>query len=239
MISFFYYIGLWHRGNQPTVKELRIKCFYLICHLLYFLSFVFGAINNEQMDKSIFLTDGAIGIGVYTIKLWILIWKQNEILDLLNRICEFTIRDDHDYALYNAKLRGFTKFVIVFVMSFFIGGVAAAIVLPFVGSEKTLFFEIWFPLDWKNNELGFWLATIFVFVGASLTVVAGWSSVFIWYFLLHCSLRYEELGSELRNLGQRTENGKIKVSEVQMHRNFFENLKESIDVYVHLRECVA
>lgn len=230
VISLFYRIGIWHRGDMPTVRERRVKCCYCFHYAIYLLSFVVGAINNENMDKSIFLTEAAMGVGVYSVKLWILIWKQNEIVDLLNRICEF--RDDCGYALCKDKLRGFTTLAIVFVMSFLIGAILTCSVLPLFANDKTLFFEIAFPLDYRNNEIAFWIASIFILTEMMLTITVALFSIVIWYLLLNCSLRYEVLG--WKNLGTVTKN--IKISQQQMQIKFVQDLKESIDAHIHLRE---
>lgn len=203
------------------------------------MSFVVGAIKNEKMDELVFLVEASIVTGVYTVKLWILIWKQNQILHLLKRICEFSIRDDCGYVLFKDKLGGFIKFVVGFVTGLIIALSLETVVFPMFGTEKTLFYKIWFPLDWRNSEVAFWMANIFIFIGDFIMMTVMLFSIIIWYLLLNCALRYEVLGSEIRDMGHITEKGNKKLSEMQMHNNFFESLKESIDAHVHLKEYIS
>lgn len=239
IISLFYFAGVWHRGDKPTVKEMRIKLFYSIYYPFYVLSFAVGAVTNEKNDVSIFLAEVSIGVGVMCLKLWVLIWKQNEILDLLNRVCVFSIKNDDDNIRFKDKLQGFVKFVLVFVAATSCSGILSSGGLTFLGNGKTLFLEVAFPLDYKNNEIAFWIALMFLFTENILTLITITFNVIIWYLLLICSLRYEVLGSELRNMGQNSENGNRKTAKVQMHKNFFQDLKTSISNHLHLREYVT
>jgi len=242
IISFFYRIGFWHHGDKPTVKEIRLKIFYAIYHLLFFLSLLVGAIINKERDQSIFLLEIAIGVAIVGFNLWLLLTKQNEILNLLNRVCVFSIRHDDDYSRFNDRVSGFMKFVLVFLTTLSVTGFSASIVMTLIGDEKTLFVEIAFPLDYKNNEIALWIATIFLFTGILLTIFIVIFFVIIWYLLLICALRYEILGSELKTMGRVldpvSEDVNEEITEKQMQDQYLGDLKVSIDAYAHQRECV-
>ncbi|XP_037025648.1 odorant receptor 94b-like [Bradysia coprophila] len=233
IISFFYLIARHHRGDKPTVKEFRIKLLYSFYYPLFVLSLVVGAITNDKEDQNIFLSEVAIGSSVLLIKLWFLIWKQNQILDLLNRVCVFSIQNDDAYNLFNNKLRGFLKLVFVFAITVAVAGSSGTIVMSFVGNGKTLFLEVGFPMDWRNNEIAFWMASIFVFTEVLLSLLVMIFTIMIWYLLLICSLRYEVLGTQLRSMGKNRE--KDKMTENKTLNNFFVNLKDSVKVHLHLR----
>ncbi|XP_037050097.1 odorant receptor 94a-like [Bradysia coprophila] len=239
IISSFYLIGVWHRGDKPTVKEMRIKLCYCIYYLLFLLSMVVGAVTNERKDEAIFLGEVSMGVVVLCANLWLLIWKQNEILNLLNRICVFSIRSDDEYNVFSDKVRIFIKFVLVFVIGTIVAGFLASVGLTFFGSEKTLFYKIAFPLDYESSEIALWIATAFVFTEIVLTLISAIFFVIIWYLLLICALRYKVLGSELRNMGRvGSENKNVKMTETQSHIHFYEDLKTAINAHLHLRELV-
>ncbi|XP_037040293.1 odorant receptor 43a-like [Bradysia coprophila] len=156
-------------------------------------------------------------------------------MGLLNRICVFTIRNDEDFAFFNVKVEKFIKFAIVFACAT-IAGVLGCIVFPFVGNEKSLILDIAFPLDWRNSEIGFWMAYIFFVTGLVLTLPAMAFSVLIWYLLLHCSLRYNVLGSEISNMGRAT--GNVKLLEKERQAIFKRNIVALIDAHLHLRRSI-
>lgn len=230
IISLFYRIGFWHRGSEASVGELLIKLFYCIYQFLFVISLVVGAIINEK--ESILLVEGLIIVALLSFKMWFIIWKQKQIVELLNRICVFSIRNDDDFTFVNKKLGKFIKFVIVLVFACIFGILLEVTVIPFVGSEKTLFLKIGFPWDWKNNEAAFWAANAFLFTELMLSMTAVPFSITIWYLMLICSLRYEVLASDLRSMGQTNE----KLSEKENQNVFLYNLKTSMVAHLQLRE---
>lgn len=160
LISFLYYIGFWHRGDKPTVSESRMKLFYCIYYSLFPISLMVGAITSEAEGHAILLVETSIGAGVLNAKLWFLIWKQDQIVGLMNRICMFSVRYDDDLTFVNKKLRGFALFATVYNAVQFITGPNLSI-QPIFQSEKTLFMQIGFPLDYNNSEIALYIASFY------------------------------------------------------------------------------
>lgn len=160
IIAFLRYTGIWHRGIKPTAREFKAKLFYCIYHLMGLGSLTIGAITNEKHDQTVFLTAASIAVAVYVIKLWNLIWKQDEILDLLNRICQFTIRIDDDYHPVNEKCRKFAKLVTAYVIVLCVGFCIESIVIPFFGNERTLFSKL-----------------LFLWIGETMKLHSGWQAL--------------------------------------------------------------
>ncbi|XP_037032708.1 odorant receptor 94b-like [Bradysia coprophila] len=233
IINFFYFIGLWHRGATATARERRTKLLYYICNSLFLVSLVAGAITNEEVGKKIFLAEASIVVIVLNVKLGLLIWKQNRIVNLLNRVCNFTVRCDEDLEFFNRTKGEFIKFIISFIVMETIACFEVTLI-PLVRSEKNLVIEIGFPWDYKSSEIAFWTATIFLLPATVVTSIASFLSMIIWYLLLSCSLRYDILGSEMKRMGQKSE--PMKLSEKQKHNLFEQHLKECVVVHLHTRE---
>lgn len=236
MISFLYRMGFWHRGDEPTTKELVFKYFYCIYHFLFVISLVVGAITSETRDDSIFLAEIAIIATVLTVRLWTLVWRQNKIIELLNRICIFSIRCEDDVAFVIEKLNRFIRFVMALLIYLTAADCSATGVLPFIGREKTLFFKIGFPLDWRNNEIAFWIANFYVFTGLILSMAACLHAITVWYLMMISSLRYVVLGNELKKLGQISQDIRKKDSMMRNNQLYLHDLNVSIDAYLHTRE---
>ncbi|XP_037039744.1 putative odorant receptor 71a [Bradysia coprophila] len=236
-ISFFRRIGIWHEEVGPLMGQLRLKLFYSIYYLFFVISLSIGSITSETADESIFLAEAAIIIAVFTIKIWMLIWKQKQIMRLLNRICVFSIRNDQEYVFFNEKVEKFIKFVTVFSCVTVVVSVGNTI-FPFFGNGKLLLLDIAFPLDWKNSEIGFWMAYIFFFSENVLSFLPFAFSVIIWYLLLHCSLRYKILGMEIGNMGRRTDGSKVNISVKEQQAIFYQDLVASIEAHLHLRGLI-
>lgn len=173
-----------------------------------------------------------------TVKLWILVFKQKKVMELLNRICVFSIKGDEELVFFTNKVKKFAKFVTVLTW-LTAGSVLGSVVFPFVGNTKSLIMDIAFPLDWKNSEIGFWMAQIFFVSEVAISGIVLSFSIIIWYLLLHCSLRYKILGADMRSLGRQvTGDGNVKLTEKQQQIIFYRDLGELIKNHIDLKEYV-
>lgn len=215
--GIFHIIGIWHHGNMPTEKELRTKLFYSLYFALVPLSMAVGSITNENRDESVFLAELAIVLAVMTAKFWILIWKQKQIEDLLHRICSFSIRDDDDYHAFNENLCRFMKIFQTLSFISVITTFAELAIFPFLGSEKTMICKFGFPLDYENDDISFWIAHLFLTSAAVLTFIPLSFTILITILLIHCSLRYQVLGSELTKMGYIRKGQKGQIFRVAQH----------------------
>lgn len=235
IISLLQIIGFWHRGHEATIKQLIIKWFYCIYYSLFVFSLAIGSIRSENGDEAIFLMEIAVIVSVLTFKLCLLIWKQKQIVMLLNRSGIIFIKYDEGFTIFNDKIESFMKFVRVFLVSFVVALLFEVAVAPFLNTEKSLFFKISFPLDWKHNEISFWIANIFLLTEIGLCIVPLIFAIIVWYIMLICSLRYTILGEELRNLG-RMNDGAVNTSSKAWLKVFSQDLCSSINRHLHLRK---
>ncbi|XP_037039740.1 putative odorant receptor 71a [Bradysia coprophila] len=238
MISLFYRFGFWHGEDKPTAIQLGQKSFYCIYYLLFNISFAIGAITKETVDESIFLAEGSFIIIVMTTKIWMLLWKQRSIMELLDRVCVFSIRNDKDFAFFNDKVEKFIKFVNVYGCAAMVGSLGCSI-FPFIGKKNSFVMEFAFPLDWENSEIGFWVTYIFFTSENIVTFLSMAYSVIIWYLLLQCSLRYTILGREIRNMGRITSGGNIKMTRKEQPTIFYQDLVAAIEAHFHLRGLIC
>lgn len=231
-------IGFWCQGATPTARELRIKTFYTLYYLLFVVSLVVGAITNKNLDESVFLAESSIAAAVVLVQMYILIWKQNRIELLLNRMCVFSIRSEENISFFKERLRKFVKFAIAFVWITIGACTVGNVTVPFIGSEKRFLFKMAFPLDWRNNEISFWIAYVFILSETFLSITAVLFSVLVWYLLLHCSLRYEILGKDITTMGQISGNF-VKPSKKDKLNLFHHDLVTSIKDHIYLKEYVG
>ncbi len=241
IVSFYYRIGFWHRVQENAIKEPRIvKALYCIYHFLFTISLAVTAIKTEESDESVFLAETSIIAFVLSVKLWFLIWNQKRILELLNRICVYPIRYDDDLSFVNKKLKKFANFMFFASTAAYCTGVCEAIVAPFFGSRRTLFFKIAFPWDWRNNDIAYCVASLFLFTEVFLSITAASINIIIWYLMFNCSLRYQVLGSELKKIGNEIDEKKISNADglrvaiyahLQIRRYFHVKCEHSLPVF--------
>lgn len=80
----------------------RVSFFLLI-------SLLMGGITNDNTDESIFLVEAAVMVPVQLIKMLYIIWRKNEILELLHLICVLSIEHTERFTLVNRTLNFLMK----------------------------------------------------------------------------------------------------------------------------------
>lgn len=67
--------------------------------------------------------------------------------------------------------------------------------LPLFSIERRLPLNIWFPSDWRNSEIGYWMAYTFVIIGVIFAMVA----TFFYHSITVCD---DELLYKISNIGK-------------------------------------
>lgn len=239
IIALLYRTGFWHRNDEETVKERRVKKFYAIYHCLLPVSFLAGifAPENSPNDKICLTEEAIIGIVLY-MKLLCLIWRKQKILEHLTQICEYHIDDRETFMKINNKLNNLMKFVKL-LFTCVVCGICMVFVASVVGAERTLFVKIGFPLDWRRSEFGYWTAFIFVLIEGIISAISVLFSVLVWYLMANCCWRYEVLGNQIERLGELRvdeSSDELKVSDAQKNVWYQEDLIETIESWNQIDE---
>lgn len=237
MIKSFRLIRLWHRGDEPTPSERRTKLFYSTYYLLYFISIIVGAFTCDDVDESIFLAQTSVMAFIGYVKLLYIIWRQKEILQLLNRIGVHYFEDKKQFTIENEKLEHFMRYIIGLVANTFFATLCCALGIPFLGGERKQFLNIGFPFDWKTNELVYWIEFAFIIIGAVLSMFSFLFSALMWFLLFNCSLKYDIFASQLRNMGSiKTSDNEVNISERQKENSFRQDLINGIETHKDIVE---
>lgn len=199
------FVGIWHCQGKASVRQNILKLFYSLYYILFPISLVAGAIIQEDDNEFVFLIEMSILTGVLAVKNVFFIWRNKELHKIVDRsatlITEIDDGNDNDY---NNRLSMFQKFVVILLGAIVVAAVFVSVLIPYFGFERSTFFKIAFPLDWKNNLMAYWLVSAFIFTETFYSIVPVIFSVLMWYSLLNCSLAYRVLGTRIRNLNTRT-----------------------------------
>ncbi|XP_037049712.1 odorant receptor 33b-like isoform X2 [Bradysia coprophila] len=241
LISVLYRIGFWHHGDKITRTKLGMQTFYSVYYSFFTYTLALGAFKSENVSESIFAAEVSIAVGVLVVKLWVLMRNQKQILNLLDRICVFSIQYGDDFRFFNQKLGKFMTFATAFLCASTMACVIEVIVFPIIyRNERTLIYDIEFPLfDWRKNKIVYWIAYIFLGTELFITLIVLVFSVMVWYIILVCSLRYQVLAREIRKMGSTMEeNGSLKFSKMEKCDHFVLELEKSIHDHINLRRLI-
>lgn len=244
LIKFFYLIGFWHHNNDPTLTQIIVKIFYSVYYLLFPISLISGAIKSDNSAESVSLLAIALSNVTLVVKIYYIIWRKKEILEMLNRIGVYFVDDHETFTQINVKLKIFMKFCTAFAFSAALAAFCSIMAhVGYLGRERKLFFNIGFPFDYKSSEVAFWLALAFNSTEEIVAIFIIFFSTVIWYLMIHCAIQYEVLGKKLRTMGvMKTDEKavfKLKASEVEKRNLFSQNLMSGIESFRQIRECVC
>lgn len=235
IISLFYKLGLWQRNRAATTKEMLLKWSYSIGFFSTIISFSVGACNSDNVEDGIFLAQSAIAAIVLLVKLNFVIWRSAKILDLLREVCVYTTDDRKSFTLVSDQLKRFTTFTttVVWISSFTC--IYAVIISPFIGNRRALFFDIAFPLDHKNDEMGFWIAFTYLILFALIPSVTAMAfNVLMWYLLFSCALRYKVLERRIANIGHKSLEQNISV--IGLNHLYEEGIMDAITIHSNTKK---
>lgn len=235
IFSILYRVGIWHRENEETVGERRLKLFYSFYYSLLIISLIAGCLESDNKNEQIFLVQTILLATVVLVKLLYLIWRKKEILELLNRICYFCVEDQID-----DKLKNLMTLVTIFIILSNFGAFFSSTILPIhFRNERKLFYTVGFPLDWKNNEFAFWLAVAFLFTETIFVSFSFLFSAIMSYLLVNCSLRYKTLGKQIKRMGEIEESEYERpISNAERDNLYLRDLLEAIASHKNLKEYI-
>lgn len=202
-ISLFYFIGVWHDENRSDFHKWCLNIMHLLVCISYTTSVAVAAFTSDNITEASFLAVTSIANFVQAIRLYYFMWKNQEILRFLRSMGAHSIEGHQDFIRVNNKINLFIKFATFCYLLIFFGLLMSIIFkLPIITKQKSLPVNIYFPMDWKNNEVTYWIA--FSFTGISIMVVVVYSvtNPVIWYLMMCCAMKYQILGNEFSNLGK-------------------------------------
>ncbi|XP_037033155.1 putative odorant receptor 71a [Bradysia coprophila] len=240
LISFFYRIGVWSGENEETGRGTILKIFYSLYFSLAVISVISGAFLSDNKDETIFLTQISINCTVLLVKLVYLIWRKSDILELMHQVCTFYVDDREELTLVNDKLNNLLTFSVFVFGSVNFAEFSSVVIVPISAhNERQLFFNIGFPLDYKNSDLAYWLADLYLATGMIFVTIALFFSVIVWYLMANCGLRYKLLGQQIKYTGIKTVKGRSGDKRQTSDSLYRQDLKNAIAKHQTLEDLTT
>lgn len=201
ILHLFFVLRIW-QSDEGNSWKILIKIFHLIMHGTFGISLLSGAYLSDDRNESIFLTTAAMAAAVLNIKLGFIIWLQEETNTLLQYFGNHSITDQSEFYRMNKKINNLVNFVSVFLSMTFFGSVPILVVYsPIFMDTKKLSVSIGFPFDWRNNDFAYWTAFLYVLYCYLFCILCVLITAIIWYLMMNCSIKYDLLGYQFKQLG--------------------------------------
>lgn len=221
IISLYYFMRLW-RDNISS-HCLQVHKLIMIVYLYYPISLLAGAFSNENENEKIFFFVTVIITCVQTVRLYYILWKKEDTLGFIYKLGTHSIRDVDHYNRANDKISSLSKFIVMLeIMVIFCIVSLIASSLPIITNVRKLPFNLYFPFDWKHNNVIYSIALVFLTYQFMLTLVTILLSAIISYIMMSCAIKYETLSIEFKNVGLISEDdlSNLKIFSASEKRKF-------------------
>lgn len=184
-------------------------------------------VTNYPDEQRFFSVVSIILINV-TVRLYYILWKKKEIIELTMRIGAGTVKTRETFNRINDRTNLLMKFATAMLVMNYGANVALIVFnLPFITAEKQLPLNLYFPYDWRANEFRYWGSYAFVTYELTVCPTCTLLNVMIWYLMMCLAMKYRSLGEDLKVMGARKDD---------MSAGFQEELRDLVGRHKDLKE---
>lgn len=199
IIVFFRVFGLWDFTNRTAFHLKALKTFHFSLYLSFVASFLTKAIITDDPDDVVQFGALSIIVSVHAYRVAYIIIRQNDTIELIDEVCTHSTDKIEEFNRVSKRIGKFIKFIGTFIVGCTVE-VSMFIIAPAVWNEMTLV-KIAFPFGDRQNV--FWIRQVFLLTGGLYSVLSVCFSAIIWFLMVNASIKYDMLGNQLRNLGER------------------------------------
>lgn len=205
----------------------KIYCFIVVAvfYVLFIILTILEALFSKSVEDTMFIGCFSIMVLNITFRMVIFYRKRNVIkklflnTDIFADVENYCMENKETYNAILEKLNTFVDFAYT-MYCMFVVTVLMMIIVPLFIKEKFLLLSIWVPfeIDWRTNDIAFWILYVFTNSTMALCVVSIGRCLFVWYIMLNISIKFEILGCRLTNLkGQQSYSRQDFIDCIQYH----------------------
>lgn len=229
LIHAFEWLDFGSINSGTSLQRKVYRKFHLLLFSSFSLTFGLGSYMNEDRSETLYLLTLSICAILHIFKFHFISTRMGIFFVLLKEVSMHTIQCKEKFNETEKKLKTFN-----YLATGLIGATVFVVLLttafPIV-FKKVLAIEIWFPLDYKQNDLNFWIAHAYIVYCALICLLMVSFTAVIWYVMFNMSIKYQILGNGLENLASYSLSTK---HGVQNSKLFYKNLVKCIECFTTL-----
>lgn len=204
LVFYFFIFGLWSKFEQNTI----ISTFYrILSYTMHFtLSFCYTGFmvvgllfisDFNQITLSICVTFTCVA---YVAKILNFYWNNTGMKKCFKSVNEFVLENEHELEFLNNRMEPFRKLSLIYYIIPNVCGITAYL-KPIFASQTELPFLGWYPLDWRNNLMDYWITYVYQVVGILIEINLNVTmELFPSYLMYMLSIQMEILGMRLEKI---------------------------------------
>lgn len=203
----FYIFGLLPMVEYTMCYKIYSFTIFAIFYVIFSILSTLEAVFNDNLEDAMFSILLSIAVWCIMFRMVVFYRKRHVIEKLLidthvfADVNNYCTEKKEQYSSVLKKLDTFVDFAYKMYCMFTVT-VLMMMIVPLFSSEKVLLIKIWVPfnVDWKSNDLAFWLIYIYTNTCMALFATSIGRCLFVWHIMLNISLKFEILGYRLTNL---------------------------------------
>lgn len=238
-MRIYEFMRVWQKDDTPPLRKTIIKIIISTVYTSFPTILTVVAFCYDDLTEMVNTGLMAILEAVATLKLFYLIYKQKEILDMLNDpLVSHSIEDKSEYDDCNRKIKRIVRMIAAYLITLTLS-LDFNIINQIFTNDKVMPLFIRYAM--RDSKPLYWVS--FVFCGASCTFcnISNYANIIIWYIMLNYAIEYELLGNRMKRLG--TQAKKITTVAEQNHPAFPRHdhlyLKDLLDLVKAHRHLIA
>lgn len=204
MILFILHMfGLWHYSKSKTsfnsytfysyALHFTFSLMYLMCMVLNFI----------YIDSIINATDAlfpTLTVLAYCLKVVNFHLNADGMQSIFNDTMKFELKNDNEINLTNEKLRSVYRLSVCFIVAAHLTIILAFVRVLFTDPPE-LPLPCWYPLDWQNISLHYWIVYAYQMIGAFIILnVNATLDLYSIFLMAVIDKQMEILGDRLANI---------------------------------------
>lgn len=234
-ILAFNIFGVWPRNHSTVIYTIIGYAFHILFSAGWTVAKCIGTTMLEKRSDLILLGPSSLYCCMSTLRIFIVMYNFKNIKRNYDKIIGFEVNTE-EFEDTQIKIKRFSRNSVAYVV-FLFSALGSAVFEPFFKKERMMPIPIWFPLDYRNNIMYFWIGYWFSFFGIlSLVVLDSFIPIFIWFLIYSNALKLKMLGNRISKLGYDTTRENNRLVEKKDHQKTYWSLYGYIKLHKQIVE---
>lgn len=239
-VFYFYILGLWSKFQDKTVAS---TLYYIYSYTMHFtLSFcytgfmVVGLFLISDVNEVTLALCVTFTCVAYVGKIFNFYWHNTGMKQCLKIVSDFVLENEYESEFLESRMDPFQKLALFYYIVPNLCGITAYF-KPVFAAKTELPFLGWYPLDWRNISLHYWLTYVYQVIGILIEINLNVTmELFPSYLMYMLSIQMEILGMRLEKVSASTCITPVLVEDISLNNKGQQEIVQKMVDYLKLHQ---
>lgn len=239
-VFYFCILGLWSKFKAKTIAS---TLYYFYSYTMHFtLSFcytgfmVVGLLFISDVNEITLAMCVTFTCVAYVAKISNFYWNNTGMKECLKIVGDFELETEFESEFLEKRMDPFQKLALFYYIIPNICGITAYL-KPTFATKTELPFLGWYPLDWKNDSMNYWLTYVYQVIGILIEINLNVTmELFPSYLMYMLSIQMEILGMRLENISTSICSSSVLFKDLSINSEEQQGVAEKMVKYLKLHQ---